>query len=307
MKTHLIHVSSGFTAAGCIVKSADYHAMAHFCGMPLPEKYQHQQRQKSLEKMVRTFQPDMIFFAGSCKFDIPRLKSYWNGIPVFHDYDGPRRNTPEDFVEISKNCVLVTVSRYIEQEVKKQGTECFYLPHGVDTEFYHPEHGTRQNCTAPCSCIGRATPRRIEICSVLKNDIVLYGDRWKKTQLAGNCKLKRNVREKELVSIYRDSGMMLNVLQEGLDTFQTIPSLQCFAVPATAGCLCAEYVLEFPELFESGKEILTFRSKEELPDLLEKVKRSPDWAKNIGEAGRKRCLAEHTHTHRAKALLKMLS
>ena len=100
---------------------------------------------------------------------------------------------------------------------------------------------------------------------------------------------------------------MINVLQEPLDEFQTILSLQCFAIPSTQGCLCAEWVEEFPESFEEGKEVFTFRTKEELSELVPRILKDKDLVRKVGEAGRKRCLAEHTHTHRAEQILKILA
>lgn len=307
MKLHLQHVISGYERAGCQVLTADYHGMAKWHGLSLPEKLAHEQQQRSLERIIKRTRPDVCFFAGSIHFDLPRLKSYWNGTAVFHDYDGPRRSDLQRFCELSKHCLFLTVSRYTEREMKQKNCQAFYFPHGVDTDYYSPEGGTPESYAAEAAFIGRATGRRVEICTALGREIALYGDRWKKTSLAGMCRFQRNVYEKEVVSIYRDSNAMINILQEPLNEYRTILSLQCFAIPSTASCLCAEYVEEFPEAFEEGKEVLLFRSPEELKTLLEKVSQEKSWAKQIGEAGRKRCLAEHTHLHRAQQFMKFIS
>lgn len=307
MGLHLEHFSKALRESGCDVLKADYHDMERWHGIPLPRKLRNEQRQRSLEKIVKRLSPDICFFAGSCKFDLPRLKSYWNGTAVYHDYDGPRRNTPEDFFRICDNGIFLTVSRYMERELKKRGKDAWYVPHGTDTDYYAPSPGGNNGpVQAECSFIGRATQRRVEICKQVPCKLDLYGARWKNTELADSCRLKRDVQGQELTEIYRSSGIMLNALQEPLDQFRTILSLQCFAIPASAGCLCAEWVEEFPETFEDGKEVLTFRSPEEMREIIARVGKDADLSRRIGEAGRKRCLAEHTHRHRAEQILKIL-
>ena len=75
------------------------------------------------------------------------------------------------------------------------------------------------------------------------------------------------------------------------------------------GCVSACESLrveEFPEAFEEGKEVFTFKTKEELSELVPRILKDTELAKKVGKAGRKRCLAEHTHFHRAKQILKIL-
>lgn len=307
MKLHLEHVTAGFQQTGSEVIAADYHKMERLFGFSLPEKMEEEHRQRALEKLVKKEKPDVCFFAGSCKFDLERLKSYWNGIPVFHDYDGPRRKKTEDYFTYCRNGIFLTVSRFIERELKNLGEQVFYVPHGVDTDYYSPENGGSTRYDAECSYIGRATKRRVDFCSALNCDLALYGDRWKKTPLAHLCRRKEDIQGTELVGVYRDSQTMINILQEPLDQFQTILSLQCFAIPSTGSCLCAEWVEEFPEAFEEGKEVFTFKTKEELCELVPRILQDKPLARKVGEAGRKRCLAEHTHFHRAQQILKILS
>ena len=55
-----------------------------------------------------------------------------------------------------------------------------------------------------------------------------------------------------------------------------------------------------------GKEVFTFKTKEELSELVPRILKDTELAKKVGEAGRKRCLAEHTHFHRVKQILEIL-
>ncbi len=85
--------------------------------------------------------------------------------------------------------------------------------------------------------------------------------------------------------------------------FQTILSLQNFAVPSSGACILTEYVEELPEAFVPGEEVLIFRNKEELREQAQRCIREPGLAGKIGKAARKRCLAEHTHEKRVDTLM----
>lgn len=98
---------------------------------------------------------------------------------------------------------------------------------------------------------------------------------------------------------------MLNTLQETLADLQTILSLQVFAIPATASCLITEYIEELPESFEIGKELLSYQTMDELVSHVDKALKDPEWARKIGEAGRRRCVDCHTHEIRVKELIKL--
>ena len=306
MGLHLRHFSAAFTAAGHQVQNADYTLMRTLFGGCFGTRLRiHALEQelldRRLERMVKTFHPDLIFFVASWKFDLARLREYYSGLTAIYDYDGPRRLSIQDFLDTGPVDLLLTVSRYLERELTKRGRRCFYLPHGTDTDYYAPEtlsSADLQQFRASVSYIGRATPRRAELCSALADsDLALYGARWRNyPALADANRLQRDVAGRELVKIYCASDATLNILQEPLDRYRTILSLQCFAVPASGGCLIAERVEEFPEAFEDGREALAFDRAEELQALVERIRRDPAAARRIGEAGRKRCLAAAENT-----------
>ena len=58
--------------------------------------------------------------------------------------------------------------------------------------------------------------------------------------------------------------------------------------------------------FEPGKEILLFRSPEELLAQVERCLAEPGFAEAVGGAARRRCLACHTHDHRVAKLERLL-
>ena len=310
---HLSHFCAAFQRRDIEVFRADYHRMGRFLGF-LKSAGDAERRDRALEEMVRRCRPDAILFVSKWDFDLPRLRSYFNGIIAVYDYDGPRRRTPEEChaLHAQKIDLFFTVSRWMQRTLQEKGMEAVYLPHGVDTDYYAPR-GVNPRFASPLSYIGRATDRRIEICAgVRKYGLALYGKRWSNCPMCredgwkGCIRMKRNVVGEELVDIYSSSDAVLSILQEPLDTFHTVLGIQCFAVPSAAGCLIAESVEELPEAFEPGKEVLTFTTPEELAMWAEKCTTEPAFAKAIGQAGRRRCLAEHRWDSRVDAFLRYL-
>ncbi len=317
MGLHLSHMEGAFRRRGHEIFVFDYHDLSAFCGViPLPSAWADEQRQRSLEKLVKRFRPDLVYCVGSWKYDFPRLKSYFRGVSALHDLDGPRRLTPHWTEPFGQVDLPLTASRYLMRALSERGIPSFYLPSAADPDYYAPVDLTesdRLRFGAPVSYIGRATKRRVRFCAPLADHgLALYGDRWASNResvesgLPRCMRLRRNVEGRELVKIYQASTAVVNILQEPLDEYRTILSLQCFAVPSTGRCLLAEYVEEAAEAFEDGTEILLFRTPEELFSQTERVLSDPSFAEKIGAAGRKRCLACHTHEHRVAALEKLL-
>ena len=310
MGTHMRHVADAFRSEGHQIETFNYAERRTLLGLrikPLEAKL----LTHRLESMVSRCKPDLIYCIAAWPYDFERLRSYYSGLVVLHDYDGPRRNSVSDFLKAKGIDLMLTVSRYEQRLLQEQGMPCAYLPHGVNTEYYSPGPLPEQEqklFSAPVSYIGRATPRRVALCEPLcKLGIRLYGDRWRKyPSCAANNPLHRNVQEKELVSIYRASTCVINLLQEPLDEYKTILSLQCFAVPASGACMIAERVEEYPDSFEEGKEILTFATQEELQEHVERMLHEPETARRIGETGRRRCLECHTHVHRVREFMNII-
>ncbi len=311
MGLHLAHFCGAFRQRGIEVIAADYHQMERVLGL-LKAPGDDERRNRNLERLVHRHRPDMILFVSSWKFDFARLRSYFSGTVAVYDYDGPRRKTVEEYCSLCDQPIdrFFTVSQWLQTALKEQDRTAVYLPHGVNTDYYAPG-GIRRRLASPLSYIGRMTERRIQLCAkVRKYGLALYGERWKKSSachdagLADCARMDRDVRDRELIDIYSSSNAVLNILQEPLNVYQTILSIQCFAVPAAGSCLIAEYVEELPRAFEPGREVLAFRNAEELEEWAGKCAGDPSFAKAVGEAGRRRCLQEHRWTTRVDAFLR---
>ncbi len=76
-----------------------------------------------------------------------------------------------------------------------------------------------------------------------------------------------------------------------------------FDVPACGAFVLTDWRSQMDELLESGKEIISYKDKEEIPDLIRFYLKNDTARNKIIEAGRNKVLAEHTWENR---LIKMI-
>jgi spore maturation protein CgeB len=233
--------------------------------------------------------------------------------------DGPAASYFQDDLSwIDSLDLLVTVSRVTHDDLQKKNyAQSIYLAHGVDADYYQPvslSESELNRFNAPMSFVGRSSSRRVELLRPLtKHGLVVWGNRWSKKPVVDDVDYQPSVREKDNVigeqlnTLYNGADVVLNVLQrEAFSQQNTMLSLQVFAVPAAGVCLLTEWVDELEEAFDIGSEILAFKTADELVELALKYSTDTQLAKNIGMAGRKRCLADHTHQQRAKTILEQI-
>ncbi|MCC7202943.1 MAG: glycosyltransferase [Nitrospirae bacterium] len=75
-----------------------------------------------------------------------------------------------------------------------------------------------------------------------------------------------------------------------------------FDVPACGAFLLTDDQDALRDLFDTGKEVITYKDKEEIPDLLKFYLKNPQERMRIAERGRERVVREHTYVHRIKML-----
>jgi spore maturation protein CgeB len=81
-------------------------------------------------------------------------------------------------------------------------------------------------------------------------------------------------------------------------------TMRTFEAPGVGGLQLIDRP-DVDEFFEPGKEVLVFRSDDELVDLCRRAAADRAWGRRIAERGRARTLAEHTFDHRAVAMEQM--
>jgi spore maturation protein CgeB len=76
-------------------------------------------------------------------------------------------------------------------------------------------------------------------------------------------------------------------------------NMRIFEVTGVGACLVTDWKENIGELFEPGKEIITFQSVEECVENIKWLIDHPVYREEIAKAGQARCLRDHTYAKRA--------
>jgi spore maturation protein CgeB len=97
---------------------------------------------------------------------------------------------------------------------------------------------------------------------------------------------------------------VLNVNRESMARYGYSPPTRVFEAAGAAGCVITDAWAGIELFLEPGREVLVAPSGAEVAALVESL--TPGRARAIGEAARRRVLAEHTYAHRAALVTKTL-
>lgn len=324
MGIHIQHFANGFRQLEHDVTICDRRQFDHQQRFPWLFRRDNPEEKRAIRTakftaFLKQKPPDLVILClAHLRFDLTALKKSFSGPLVVYDLDGPVASYyEEDLHWLTEIDHLFTVSQ-IKQRQLHANPAVHYLPHGVDTDYYQPltlNQTQQQRFHAPLAFIGRPSERRQALLQEIATDgLVLWGRRWSARPYRNHATLKQCVREKndivddELVYLYNASNVVVNILRDPrLCTEPTILNLQAFAVPAAGVCVLTEWVEELEQAFKPDKELLVFKGAEELKEKAKYYAKNQTLARKIGHAGRARCLAEHTHTHRAKQMLHIIA
>lgn len=161
-----------------------------------------------------------------------------------------------------------------------------------------PGDGQRQDQLA---FVASATRARRALLAQVAEPIALFGPDWRTTQeLAHHTHTARRIGATELAGIYRSHMGALNIRHEG----NVINGLnqRHFAPYMQATPVLSDPQPDIAHCFDPGSEILVYRDAEELNGLIAALRRDPERARRIGEAGERRVRAAHTYVHRVATL-----
>lgn len=171
-----------------------------------------------------------------------------------------------------------------------------YMPEGFSDTVYHPmkvEHDI------PVSFVGAAYGFRLSVVDFLQRhgvDVRTFGFGWPRGGWA-----------EDSVNVFNRS--IVNLGMGGIGYSEELTNLKGrdFEVPGTGGGV---YLTSFnPDLaqhFEIGREILCYRNRDEMLELIRYYLARPEKAAAIARAARERSLREHRWLHRYETMLRVL-
>lgn len=134
---------------------------------------------------------------------------------------------------------------------------------------------------------------------------LLGGNGWEDKPRPPNVRYVGHVYTADHNAFNCSAKAVLNVTRDSMTRFGFSPATRVFEVAGAGACLISD-AWEGMEMFlEPGKEVLLARSGEEVLEHLRRL--TPARARDIGQAARRRILAEHTYERRAQQVDAVLS
>ncbi len=149
--------------------------------------------------------------------------------------------------------------------------------------------------------VASATAHRRALLAEAKEPIALFGPDWPKApELAHHIRDGRKIGGTELATIYASHLGALNIRHEhnvinGLNQRHFAPYIVGTPVIADAQG-------DIEQCFDPGHEILVYRDAAELSAIQTMLRANPTKARDVGEAGHKRVMAQHTYAHRIETV-----
>ena len=104
----------------------------------------------------------------------------------------------------------------------------------------------------------------------------------------------------DMYETLRRSRISLNVHADFSPTHAS--NLRLYEAAGVGSCLLTDWKANLPDLFEPDREVVAYRTPDECVEKVRWLLAHPSEREAIAQAGRQRCLAEHTHRHRAPRL-----
>jgi len=218
-------------------------------------------------------------------------KQSWAGPPV-----GDQRAGQIDLAacfDLSWTSARVACEWYLVE-----GGRPLYMPEGFDASFYKPEAVERD---LQVSFAGGAYGSRPAVVRYLRRHgvpIHVFGSGWG---------TPAEVSPAEHVRIINRSQIVLGMGEIGYSEMLTNVKGRDFEVPGTGGGVyLTSFNADLATHYTVGREILCYRNREEMVELIRYCLSHPDEARAIAARGRERCLREHRWLHRYCHILAML-
>jgi spore maturation protein CgeB len=134
---------------------------------------------------------------------------------------------------------------------------------------------------------------------------VLGGSGWGEgIELGGNVNYVGHVYTRDHNAFNCSPRAVININRHSMARFGYSPPTRVFEAAGAGACLLCDDWPGLAGFLEPGREVLQVSSGDEVAELLKSL--SARRAREIGDAGRRRVLAEHTYAHRADQLCRLL-
>lgn len=194
--------------------------------------------------------------------------------------------------------------------------EVHYLPTGFDPFVHRPvvlSDEEKKTWGAPVSFVGAGYHNRQQVfASMAEFPLKLWGTEWPTCRPFDRLVQDngRRLTPEEYVKIFAGTDVNINLHssteRDGVDPFGDFVNPRTFEL---AGCGAFQLVDQrslLPEMFEAGKELVTFSNTNDLRDKVNYYMAHPEERQIIAAAGRERAQRDHTYGQRLKKMLSII-
>lgn len=258
-----------------------------------------------LNDIIEKFKPSMVVFVGVFFLPIELLilckekkiiVSAWAG----DSFTNAQAEYKEyiDFLYVSDSA-LIKVSKDINFK------EVELLQFGFNPNLHFDYERKRDNYI---NFVGSYTKERDEIFSYLQDyNLRIEGIHWNK--LVSNSKKwliqNKKLNQKKVVDIYNSTIATLNVAQK--DNVINMVNMRTFEAIASGSCMINDYVSDIELCFEPNKEVLVYKNKSELLEVVDKVLNDKEFVLKIVKNGKNRIIKDkYSYKDRTSTILSKL-
>src|SRR5512132_451371 len=245
-----------------------------------------------------------------------------NGMAVFWDVDAPATldrlaGASDPFAALIPEYDTVFTygggPRVVQSYLGWGARACVPVYNALDPATHYPV-AADQRWTCDLLFIGHRLPdrqARIEeflLGAALKaphRRFLLGGNGWAGETLPVNVQPIGHVFTYEHNLLNSSARAVLNVNRDSMAAFGWSPPTRVFEVAGAAGCLITDAWQGIEAFLAPGEEVLVAGSSDEVASLLDGL--TPERARSIGAAARRRILEEHTYAQRAELVERVLS
>lgn len=229
---------------------------------------------------------------------IPRV-CWWINDPFQFQRSAKRAHLYDFIFSNSSECAL----QYREQLGMQHA---YFLPTACDPDTHAPTAPKDEYACDVCFA-GDWGPLREELMLSLcdKFDLKIFGP-WAK-KLASDSPLHANLHDgffspAQMAQMFSSASIVFNIHTWHREHSHGL-NPRLFEASGCGAFQLVDWKKEIPSLFVEGEEIRTYRTLDEIGEHIADSLKDKDRLRSIGQAARKRALAEHTYAHRMAELV----
>jgi len=259
---------------------------------------------RRLVHAITAFRPDLILAVRAYATPLPILArvAALPGRPPLVGWVGDMIAETDRWVANHFDLVGYTDTAMLDQHIRLGfRARAMYLPHAANPRMTAEPTAPRMQGLV---FVANPTPHRRAIIDALDHPITLVGPGWTPSPAVAHRIDASRINGDALAELYASHAGALNIHHEtnvasGLNQRHFDPPL--FGTP-----VLSDAQADLTLCFEPGSDVLVWHDQDELNDLHARIRREPEWAEAIGQAARRRVLAEHLYAHRLDTLVQLV-